>query len=545
MPEQYPGQVNPNCKWELWHTSELYGPTNPGGYLPNIDDVILDFGSGLHRVTSVDYTALTYTTVPWRIPAVNGVSQEDTLMGAGPGLISESYRVGIDKRTTPYTLSFDARLRVPSPAARYVKVFKGYDVSEGSGQVISRQYDVAGNFISENIPLAWVHPDHPELGRAPMVAHTLADLKTHDVVTAVVYGDEGIALSLNHLLVEETAYIRHTDASTKYVIDISIESPYLNDDGLHLDVPINQTVQSVAMMGVVTYSDYSTIRLPIDGTKFHLDGMNNYVATIVGQSNPVVLKYYLAPNEAYVGGLNGSEHHVARPYRIRSRKVNGANTVKLYSFPTWEPENSRYGLKHYIANLDRTFFKHVTGNVRITQNSAPFNPNRYGVLQEISLVVNLEEVSSFFTEFYHVQTVGISLIGPGTDSGTLWTMEFTPNQVPPYGWNLTARVEFINAGYWKLRLGSGRPSREVWLQDAYWAIQPLFDPQRETRAPEPNLMRIHFKNSVVEQTLDQWNADLIVPNDYQQGETLVVEFVRRLPTGDQHLGAAGFTVHIV
>lgn len=544
MPDTYPGQVNPNRKWELWHASEIYSSTNPNGYLPNIDDVILDFASGLHRVISVDYVAMTYTSVPWRIPAVNGVGLDDTLIGTGPGLISESYRLYINKQTTPFTVSFDSRLRVPNPAARHVKIFKGYDVSP-SGQVVSRQYDVAGNFISENVPLAWVHPDEPTLGRAPSVCHTLTDLKTHDVVTVVVYGDEGIAMSLNHLLVEESSYIRRTDANTKYVIDISIESPYLNDDGLHLDVPINQTVQSVALMGVVTYSDYSQIKLPINGTKFHLDGMNNYVATIVGQSNPVVLKYYLAPEETYIGGLNGSEHHVARPYRIRSRKVNGANTVKLYSFPTWEPENNRYGLKHYMANLDRNFFKNVTGSVRIAENSAPFNPNRYGVLQEMSLVVNLEDVSSFFTEFYHVQTIGVSLIGPGTDNGTLWTMEFTPNQVPPYGWNLFAEMTFINAGYWKLKLGSGRPSREIWLQDSYWSIQPLFDVQRESRAPEPNLIRIHFKNSVVEQTLDQWNSELIVPNDYQHGETLVVEFVRRLPTGDQHLGAAGFTVKIV
>lgn len=542
MPTFTTAQLDPDRGFRLWADDEIYRENHPG-YVPNVGDLVVDLASGFRRVIDVNYTTGESEMIPWKIPEIGGVSGEDVMIGAGPGHVSESFRIYVNDEVLPHTLTFDGRLRIPGTAARELKVFRGSDISN-DGEVVSRQYDQNGQLLGENIPLETVRDEvGSALGyKVPKVGYTIADLPTGELLTAVVYNDEGGVLSINTLLAEKTGYVRQANAQAVYVVDIRIESPYLDAATDELRVPINLPLSNVAMEGVVSYSDGREVRVPIDGTKMRVDGLNNYVATIVNQTVPIVLKYTLSGSEINYSGLDGSEYHVARAYRVRSIEVDGAHTVKLFTYPTWLPQENKYDLTHWLVNLDRNICKNVTQHVSITQQSAPFNPSRFGVLQELSFVLNLKDASAALKDYQHVQTVGLSLIGPGTDTGTLWTTEFSPNQTPPYGWDLQATMAFINSGNWRMTLDSGHTSRANWLSAVYRNLEPLYDAESEVYAPEPTHFQVVFKNTQIEYDISQWNAEMLVPNDYEYGETLVLKFVRRINGQDLMLGVAGLTV---
>lgn len=542
MPTFTSAQLDPNRGFRLWAADEIFR-SGHDGFVPNIGDLVVDLTTGFRRITDVNYTTGESQSVAWRIPDINGVTGEDILLGAGPGHVSESFRIYIDENVFPHTLTFDGRLKIHGTAAREVKVFRGADISL-DGDVVSRMYDQGGQLLGENIPMETVKDSvGVSLGyKVPVVGHTVADIATGELLTAVVFNDEGSVLSITSLLAERTGYVRRAQAAALYVVDVRIESPYLDTASDELRVPINLPLSNVAMEGVVTYSDGRQVRVPIDGTKMRVDGLNNYVSTVVNQTVPVVLKYTLSPSEVNYTGMTGSEHHVARSYTVRSIEVDGAHTVKLFSYPSWNSNTNAYELTHWMVNLDRNVCRNVTPFVTITQQSNPFNPNRYGTLQELSFVMNLKDAMPSLRDYQHVQTVGISLIGPGTDTGTLWTTEFSPNQTPPYGWGLEARMEFVNAGNWRMTLDSDETSRANWLSKVYRNLEPLYDENVETYAPEPTHFRVHFKNTTVEYGIGQWEAEMIVPNDYQPGETLLVSFIHRLVGQDLMLGVAGMSV---
>lgn len=542
MPTFTSAQLDPNRGFRVWAENEVFYPGHDG-YVPNVGDLIVSLQTGFKRVTDVNLTTGESQSVAWRVPEINGVTGEDILIGAGPGHVSESFRIYVDENVFPNTLTFDGRLKIHGTAAREVKVFRGSDIGV-QGEVVSRMYDQNGQLLGENIPMETVLDEvGVSLGyKVPVVGQCVADLSTGELLTAVVFNDEGSVLSITSLLAERTGYVRRSQAAATYVIDVRLESPYLDAATDELRVPINLPLSNVAMEGVVTYSDGRQVRVPIDGTKMRVDGLNNYVATIVNQTVPVVLKYTLSGSEVNYTGMTGSEYHVARAYRVRSIQVDGAHTVKLFTYPSWNATDARYELKHWLVNLDRNVCRDVTPFVSITQQSNPFNPNRYGVMQNLSFVLNLKDAMPALRDYQHVQTVGLSLIGPGTDTNTLWTVELTPDQAPPYGWGLEAQMEFVNSGNWRMRLGSGETSQANWLSQVYRNLEPLYDAQVETYAPEPTHFRVQFKNTAIEYSISQWNAEMIVPNDYQPGETLLITFIRRLSGQDLMLGVAGLSV---
>jgi hypothetical protein len=205
---------------------------------------------------------------------------------------------------TPHVLAVDIRLKVAGTMASYAKIFKGSDLTE-SGNVISRVYDSNGNFISENIPLELVAIDsHNNYSiKTIKVCHTNEHLLDGEIVTAVIYGDNGHVVSKRQLLVENTSFIRSVDASAKYISHISVESAFISPTFDHIiEFPLNIPLNALNLMGVVHYSDGSTLKLPVDGSKFRMFGLEQYVSSIVGQTVDLVLSYALAPNEiAYTG----------------------------------------------------------------------------------------------------------------------------------------------------------------------------------------------------------------------------------------------------
>lgn len=541
--------ADPTRGFRMWLISEIYtGPTGTGKYVPNPDDMVWDWTSGYNRVISVDYTTGLSVIKPWNPPVnSNPMSDEDVLLGAGPGYQSESFRVYLDKSVLPHVLAVDSRVHLYGTTVSYIKIFKGTDTSV-NGQVISQMYDQGGTFLGENIPMELVAMDPSANNvavKTPQVGYTTQDLSDGDVVTAVCYDDAGNATSICKLLVKNTAFIRTTDASAKYIKAISVETPFLSaSDPSLIQYPINMPVSALNLIGVVTYSDGSKLRLPIDGTKFSLYGLENYIATIQGQTLDLVLSYKLSPGEYNYITESSPNKHISIPMKATTLQADGAYSVKLFVAPRWIDALNGYTLEYFLYNLDREDVYPVTNLVQMGSNSRAFNPLQYGTTQHIGVALDLNQVDPSFANYRHVQEFDVTLLRQGTDqSGDNWTVGYTPGQNPPYGVGVKALVNYIEVGNWQLDLSCGLTNQTDWLNKVFYGTQPLFDAGSETEAPTPNFFALVYGSERLEVPISQWASTITMTSTFVEGTLVNVEFFKRNASTDLQLGVSQMIVH--
>lgn len=538
--------MDPNRGFKTWSLSEIYtGPLGTGRYVPNPDDLILDWSQGFYRVNSVDYTNGISHIIPWALPRDSHTDDdEDLLLSAGPGYASEAYRCFIDTKVMPHSLSIDSRLHVYGSQNSYVKVFKGTNIGV-NGEVISSFFDSSGTLLGENIPLELVETDdtHNISIKAPMVGYTTSRLDDGELVTVVVYNDEGGAVSIAKLVVMNTSFIRTTDREKLYITGISLKSPFLSTtDPRVLEYPINIPTRSVPVYGVVHYSNGHSAEHPIDGTKFNLFGTENFTSSIVGQKIPLVLTYKLSSNEYSYNASVGNTYHISETYQATTTKVDQSYGVKLYAYPVWIDAITGYKLEYFLYNLQREHFYRVTHLVELNVNSKAFDPVEYGTMQELTVAIELDKVSGRFGKFRHVQTLGVSLLSRGDENRTCWNIRYAPGQSPLYGDNIMARMEFINVNNWKMRIDNNFGSKDEWLRNLYYQTLPLHNPMLESTAPEPTHYKLVFAGRKIEFKVSEWNKEVVVPNDLSTGQVLYIEWIRRTVGNDLQLGVSGLRV---
>lgn len=539
---------DPNRGWREFFIGEVYtGSEGAGRYVPNVNDRIWDPAFGYYIVTAIDTDTFLSTWVPWEPPGSdNDVDQDDVLLGTGPGRTSESYRAYIDTSVLPHTMALSARLRSNGTTLSYVKVFRGTDVSD-TGEVISAWYDQNGDLVGENIPMELVVMEDDNRGvKTARVGWSRVAMDEGEQVTVVAYDDQGNARDTAILLVRNTNFIRTTDASAKYVISIALDTPFLAaGDNTLLQYPVNLPLSSANLIGVVTYSDGSRVRYNVDGTKFALQGMERYIATTAGQRVPLVLRYLLSQGEySYDLAPGGDPSVMNRPYWVQTADVNGAYAVKLYTFPEWDPINLRYRLVHFLYNLDRQTVWNVTPYVEIVGGS--FDGSNYSDLQQITMALNLDNVSGTFSPYRHVQTIGIALIQAGGDAGsTYYRIEATPNQNPLYGDSVYATVTSNGSGGWTYGLGAGAATQSDWLDTLYWNLGPMHFVGTESEAPTPNFARIIVGNSNAEIAVSDWDQPIDIVSDPSVTKQMYIEFIHRSVGGDLQLGKAALPIKLI
>lgn len=540
--------ADPTRGFRMWLVSEIYaGPSSAGRYVPNPDDMVWDWNSGYNRVISVDYTTGLSVVKPWTPPAnSNPISDSDVLLGAGPGYQSESFRAYLDQSVLPHILAVDSRIHLYGTTVSYIKIFKGTDISV-NGQVISQMYDQGGTFLGENIPLELVAMENSSntAVKAPQVGYTTQSLNDADVVTAVCYDDAGNATSICKLLIKNTSFIRTTDAAAKYITAISVETPFLSSsDSTLIQYPINMPVSALNLIGVVTYSDGSKLRLPVDGTKFSMYGLENYISTIQGQTLDLVLSYKLSPGEYNYITQSSPNKHISIAMKATTLQADGAYSVKLFVAPRWIDALNGYTLEYFLYNLDREDVYPVTNLVQLQSGSRTFNPLQYGTTQHIAVGLNLNQVDPSFANYRHVQEFDVTLLRQGTDkSGDNWTIGYTPGQNPPYGLGTVASVKFINVGNWQYDLSCGLTNQTDWLNKVFYATQPLFDPGSEQQAPTPNYFALVYGNERLEVPISQWNSIITMTSTMVEGTLLNVEFFKRNASTDLQLGVSQMIIH--
>lgn len=542
---------DPNRGHRRWLKSEIYtGPNGTGRYVPNEEDEAWDWVTGLWRVVTVNRSTGLSQLVQY-IPPNTGesVSEEDILLGVGPGYQSESYRVYLDTSVIPHVLAIDSRLRVYGSTVSAVKVFWGTDISDES-KVISAMYDQGGTLLGENIPLELVQmPNNPQSGvpsainyavKTPMVGYTSQKLPDNEPVTVVMYDDVGNVTSIAKLLIMNTAFIRTTDASKKFITSIHLDSPFLSegDDSL-LKFAINMPVDALNARGVVTYSDGSKKIMPVDGTKFNLYGLQNFIATIVGQKIELVLSYKLSADEYVYGASASLQKHLSIPYWATTTRLDGAYSVKLFCFPQWVDDITGFKLRWFLFNLNRSEFHEVTSLVTFGVNSLPFDPISYGPIQRVTVGINMNDLDSSYSNWRHSQTIGIALLAPGNEISNGWNIEYSPGQAELYGKGLRAISTFVNVNNWKLKIDCGLELQSTWLQKVFYNAEPLVNTQSENRAPEPNHFVLMIGTKEYTYPIDRWNTELLVTSVPANGEPLFIRFIRRLPENDLQLGIGG------
>lgn len=539
---------DPDRGWREWLKSDIYtGALGTGRYVPNVNDKVFDWVGGIFRVTAVDAGTGLSTLVAWSAPDNAGINlEEDIFLSSGPGGKAESWRLFIDKSVMPHTLTVDARIHIYSASASYIKVFKGTDITN-TGIVISSYYDQSDNLLGENIPLE--NATVPDLNnvsiKAPKTGYTSYELNDGEPCTVVSYSDAGNVISTAVLLTKVSSFIRSMNAGQKYITGIELESPFLSstNDRL-LEIPNNITLDSVPLMGVVTYSNGDKLRLPIDGNKFTLYGRDTFISSIMGQRIPLVLDYRLSSDEINYVSQSSHNHHIPKDYEATTIEWNGTYSCKLFVFPVWNLGEDRYHLEYVLYNLDRELFFWVTPLIEVPENANVFNPLLFGSEQSLTVAIDIAQVNGLFTEYRHVQTFKVALLKPGNVNNfdeSRWIITYDPAQNPTYGPGLIAKSIYSSLlGYWDVDIACEATSQEVWLQRIYYAGKPLFNPDEEALAPVPTHFRIFTDLQLGhhgEYAIGAWNTPIVIPAaSLDNGEVVYIQFIKRTVTTDLQIG---------
>jgi hypothetical protein len=551
-----------NGRWTQWSLAEIFnGTVGQNRYIPKLRDWVVDIDLAKYwRVTATDPTTGISTLSPIIIQSNVDFGPYDQLLGVGPGTQSDTYRCYIDQSVLPHTLAVDARLMVGGSMTNKAKIFKGSDLN-GTGEVVSGYFDQMGTLLTQDIllELATLPPNNQlvDLGAGLMTAganlairvvpvcYTTHNLADNELVTIVFYSDTGTVVSKRQLMIENTAFIRNTELGQRQVVGISLESPFLsNTEPKLLQYPLNVPVNGLSMIGVVHYNSGPPLRLPVDGTKFSVWGLERFVSTIVGQKFDLVLNYRLSPGETMVGGNNsGNGSFFSESYSAQTINADGSFTNKLFGYPVWIDGVNGYRMEWFLYSLERAAVFRVTPYVRFNPNTPAFNPTAYGVQQTLSLSLTLKDANGSLPAYVHTQAVTVTLLAAGTARSTNWKIGYTPSQNPMYGIGVFASSTFVNQNLWKLKIDSGFATQAEWLTNLYYRTLPLTDETKETAPPVPNFFKIVIGTNETEYPISQWNTEQIYNTAIPNNGTVFIKFFLRLADNDIQLAVAGMPIY--
>ena len=538
---------NPNRGWRQFNRKDIVQtPNQTNKWVPNVGDLIWDETNGWFKVEYVEEGTHVSTLVKWVLPTETVIpGNENALVGVGPGYSSESYRIFLDTSVTPHTLTPSRRLHSYGSMVSHYKVFLGVDISPDTGKLVSAFYTPTGEWIGPAVPYETVEiPGATQQTiKIPMSGYTVERMDNGEVCTLVAYDDAGGVVNIVQLLVQNTAVIRQADNSKRYVGGVTLETPFLSSsDPKVVEFPLNVTVQSLPMSGVIHYRGGSKNTLGIDNLNLFLFGMEDYIATEVGQEFPLTLAYQLASDEISYDLTPTANRRLTVNYTARTIAADGAYECRLFVYPIWVSPSAGYRLEFWLYNLDRQRFYNVSSMVELGMTSIPFNPKSYGVLQTLTYSVNLNKVDGRFAPHRFVTTFQIALLSEGSNRNANWEVYTRPNTGVAYGRDLKADIEYIQTNVWDLRLANGVSTKEAWLRKLYEAAEPLVNPAPVVHPLTPTHFVLHVLHNKYEFSVEQGTQKLRVNNDLADGELLYVQWIRRTANADLQLAMTGLPI---
>lgn len=497
--------VNPERRNQLYGFDEVYGlgnkPSNQ--HVVNVNDIIINAPKNeLYWVVSVTPTGIP-TIQALDFKGVDGVVYEDVVLGTGPGLASEGYRIYVNTSVIPHRAFIDSRVVIAGSENQYLKLFKGYDISP-NGEVVSAVFNSANRFVSENIPLEKVtiphYGDHGyKVASNASVTQTLLD---GEVLTAVVYTNSGEVTSRFSLLVVNTEFVRDLDASSKKITDITLLTPYMSEsDSEVIEIPLGMVAQSSSFIGRVTYSDGSKSSTPVDGQRFALFGYDTFVASNVGEIVPVVLSYNLSSAESsnFVK-TQGDRRFITKDYKIRTVESESRYKVKIFITPYWDNADLCWKLDYWLYSLDRDICIKVTDLVEVTGISGGFDGTNFGVPQALTVALELDRLGPSYLYERHVDTFSITLLHGVNNQrkSAYYSLNYGSNNI--VGVNALAYVSGM-AGDYTLDISNAVDNVDILLTHWYYNSSPLIYTFNEENAPAPTHVRI---------VIGSWSREIVI-----------------------------------
>jgi len=496
----------PDGRWTMWNIQEIYlGQIGQNKYIPKVNDYVIEPLTGKTYIVT-DLNNITF--IPELSPI--NITQTNTL----DELISstnDNYRIYFDKSMTPFTLAVDGLMRVYSSTATYARIYKGSFIDDT--KIISRRYDNSGNFIGFDIPLqlvAFNSHDNYAIKSIP-ICNTESVLQDGDICIVVIFDSNGKVISKVSCIAEETTFVAQAYAEQKYITQIFIKSAFINSSQPgDINYPVNLPLASFNPIGVVQYNDGSQVEYPIDGDKFRLYGLDQFISTIIGHKVPLVLSYRLDSTEAALASIESDGYYVTRPYTLTVSNPNTSYNVKIFVYPVWVDALSGYNYKVYLMNLDRNILFDVTNVVSLSSNSPAFNPTAYGITQRLIFNVNLSSVSGIYHDYLHVQTVDIILRGPANDNSinNIWEVgSQVPTQIPYFGSNLRAVRDGITNT--KVTIDNNLSTVDEFINTLYITTNPLYNPLTESGPLIPTHIEVKYLTESIIVPISQYNEQFM------------------------------------
>jgi hypothetical protein len=539
----------PDARWTIWELNEIFtGPTGVGTkrYVPKLHDWVVDrASSSFYEVVAVDATTLVS-----RMNPIDPLKQDqqftntDLILGVGPGGIADTFRVYLNTNVLPHTLTMDARLHTYTAEAERFTIFRGTNI-EGDSKPISQLYNQSNELVGTSIPLVLAETtgDNRTVKAFPM-CYTTENVPNGEKLVVITYSDSGHQVSKCELLVENTQFVPNADASTKYITNISLESPFISpNDPTQLRFALNIPLNGLALIGVVHYSDGSKMRYPVNNTKFSLRGLDNFVSTYAGQVFDLVLDYKLSADDVVLGVQTTPAGSITRLYSALTTNYEGMYSPKLYGFPVWVDDVNGYRLEWWLYDMERRMAQLVTPFVKFNENAAPFNPIGYGYKQALGVSINLKDVNPSGLALNHVQTIDIVLRQPGTARTSNWAIGFIPHQEVLFGEGNYAKATIIDQNLMKLDVSCAEGTQEAWLERLYRLVKPLSDQGREVRAPDPTHFSICMPGWETAYPIDKWNEQLSLTHTLANSSTVFIKFFIRTVDTDIQLAISAMPVY--
>lgn len=537
--DSYTPLYQSDARWTIWSIHDIYqGQEGLNKFVPKVGDYVVEPESGnMFKVASLSMVTFIPELVPVELRKEITV---DEIVSTN----NSNYRIYHDKSVTPYVLAVDGLLKIHGSSASIARIYKGPFIDPT--KIISRRYNNSGVFIGHDIPLelvAFNTADNYAVKSIP-TCNTDQDLLDGEVCTVVIFDSNGKVLTRTTLLLEETTYVAQAYAEQKYITSIFLKSAFVSDmTSTEVTYPVNLPTQSFNPIGVVQYNDGSQIEYPVDGGKFSLFGMEQFVSTIIGHRVPLVLRYRMGANESGLATVSSDEYYITRPYSLLVSSANTSYSAKLYIYPEWVDTLNGYRLTGYLTNLDRNIMFDVTTLLSLASNSPSFNPVGYGLTQRLMFSVNLNTVSGVFNSFQHIQTVDIILRAPATDAGVQNIWE-AASQVPSpgayYGTNLLATVD--PATRRRLTINNGLATVQEFITKLYRPTNALFNPSTETIAPLPTHLEITHLGQTVIIPISDYASAIQFTNQFVAFRNVQIVFMRQTTQGYLKLSVAALTI---
>lgn len=529
----------PDARFCIWCTDEIYlGEIGLNKYIPKINDWVAERLTGsLFLVT--DLNNVTY------IPELTPIQiNTDVVTDQITSSTTDNYRIYYDKSVTPYTLSVDGLMRVYTSEATFARIYLGSFIDPT--KIISRRYDNSGNFIGHDVPLdlvAYNSHDNYAIKSIP-TCNTNNELLDGETCTVVVFNSAGKVRTRVSCIVDESTYVAQAYAEQKYIVNIFLKSAFVNEtQSSEIDYPNNLPVTSFSPIGVVQYNDGSQVEYPVDGDKFTLYGLDQFVSTIIGHKVPLVLKYRMDADEAAIATIAVDNGEVTRPYSLVVSNPNRSYNVKLYVYPVWVDQATGYSYKAFLMNLDRNILYDVTSLISLSSNSASLNPTVYGITQRLTFIVDLAKVSGIYSHYQHVQTVDIILRGPANDSSipNIWEVSSqVPTSVPYYGTNLRALRD--NVTHTKITVGNNIDTTAEFITKLYRTTSPLYNVLTELEAPDPTHIDVTYLGETKRIPIAEYNSPVEFSVPVPLYANVEVVFLKETISGYLKLSVCSLTV---